>query len=49
MREKYQEYEKLRVEGLRQQIAKVPEVEEPNTLRKQVFEDYLDKIYMRSK
>lgn len=49
VREKYQEYEKLRVEDLRQQIAKVPEVEEPNTLKKQVFEDYLEKIYMRSK
>jgi len=49
MREKYAEYEKTTVEALRQMIAKVPEVEEPNTLRRQVFEDYLDKIYMRSK
>ncbi|KAJ3569318.1 hypothetical protein NP233_g5130 [Leucocoprinus birnbaumii] len=49
VREKYAEYEEGVVKKLREMIAQVPEVEEPNTLRRDVFESFLGKIYKRSK
>lgn len=49
IREKYAVFEEDAVKKLRERIAKVPEVERENTLRGEVFESFLAKIYKRSK
>jgi len=49
VREKYAEYEERVVGLIRERIANVPEFEQENTLRKEVFESFLGKIYKRSK
>lgn len=49
VREKYAAYEENVVGLIRERIAKVPEFEGENTLRKEVFESFLAKIYKRTK
>ncbi|KXN83449.1 Farnesyl pyrophosphate synthase [Leucoagaricus sp. SymC.cos] len=49
VREKYAEFEENAVKKLREMIAKVPEFEEANTLKREAFESFLMKIYKRSK
>ncbi|KAF5345580.1 hypothetical protein D9756_011035 [Leucocoprinus leucothites] len=49
VRKMYTQYEENAVMKLREMIANVPETEEPNTLRGEVFESFLGKIYKRSK
>ncbi|EKM79467.1 hypothetical protein AGABI1DRAFT_114026 [Agaricus bisporus var. burnettii JB137-S8] len=49
IREKYAAYEEKVVGLLRERIADVPELGRENTLRGEVFESFLSKIYRRSK
>ncbi|KAF9444208.1 isoprenoid biosynthesis-related protein [Macrolepiota fuliginosa MF-IS2] len=49
IREKYAAYEEDVVRLIRGRIAKVPEAEQENTLRGEVFESFLSKIYKRRK
>ncbi len=49
VRNKYDEYEERAVGLIRERIANVLESERENTLRREVFESFLGKIYKRSK
>jgi farnesyl diphosphate synthase len=49
VKERYHKLEEERVGKLREMIAKIPEVERENTLRREVFTSFLEKIYKRSK